>query len=1022
MTLTIKQRRQRIERRLPELRFWIDRAFIDLTGWRVNGEPISPGRPWPTREGVVQFDHPEIEVPGDWPVEDVVLDLDLGGEGLLNVRYADDRTEGWGLDPWHRRIPVLSGAFRLEASAVARAPFGVPRRDAHLDRSRLVLVDRAVERLERSLRLVALAIESMENEELALPLIEAAERALADLDWPSATGEYVARSASGQELQNIWALPPDLSSHPAGLTDEQRSAAVAVVTCLEDALRDLQGRYPRRGDIALTGHGHLDLAWLWPMTETRRKAQRTFNTVLSLMDRYPELRFNQSSAQLYAFIEEDDPALFVRIREKVASGQWEPVGGMWVEPDINMPCGESLVRQVLYGQRYFERTFGSTHTVCWLPDCFGFSPALPQILRGAGLDNFFTIKLTWSETNIFPFDLFWWEGLDGSRVLAHMFDNPGVPNSELGGYNADTDPATLVLTWHNFRGKHRFGETLLSFGYGDGGGGVTTEMLEQVRAEEPFPAIPRTQYTSVREFYERLGEGVADETLPVWAGEMYLELHRGTLTTQGRTKYLHRRAERSLMAAEVAASLHHLAGGPEPDSLAPLWHRVLRNEFHDILPGSSIHEVYETTNRELTEVIEAARSIARERLAGLAASAEFPSGEGEALLILNPECSPRPVRVVLDAPAPGAQMVEGGAVVTDSAMAPGLGLTIVAPAEPHQPVEAEADRLENRLLRVTLATDGTLLSVYDKLAGREALAGPGNALWAYVDKPRAWDAWDVDAGYPMAGEPLTVESMAVVERGPHRAAIRLVWRLRDSTVTQHVRLWANSPRLDFHTEIEWHDRRWLLKARFPLGIRSPYATFETAFGVIQRPTHRNTSWDAARFEVAGHRFADLSEPGYGVALLNDGKYGHHALGNELGITLLRSPIYPDPLADEGRQVFTYSLLPHAGDWLQGGVLREAEDLNNPLLAHPVRSDHRGPLPSLLGLTGLPVGLGALKTLEDGGGLVLRVYEPQGARGRAELRLPEGWQADEIDLLERPLGQAQYELTPFQIRSWRLSRG
>jgi alpha-mannosidase len=1021
MTLTVKQRRRRIERRLPELRFWIDRAFVDLDGWRCNGEPIALGQPWPVRDGLVTFERSDISVPADWPLEDCRLDLDLGGEGLLQVQYPDGSSEGWGLDPWHRHIPLRGHSFTLAASVVARGPGGTPRRDARLASARLVLVDRPVERFWRSLRLVAEALAVLEAEEVAVPVLEAAEQALTLLSWPSMTDDYIARAAGGQQLQSIWSLPPDLDPHPPGLTEEERAGVVAALECLESGLRALQDRYPRHGGIALTGHAHLDLAWLWPMTETRLKAQRTFSTVLGLMDRYPELRFNQSSAQLYTFVENDDPALFARVREKVAAGQWEPVGGMWVEPDINMPCGESLVRQVLYGQRYFERTFGATHTVCWLPDCFGFSPALPQILRGAGIDGFFTIKLTWSETNVFPYDLFWWEGLDGSRVLAHTFDNPGIGDSGLSGYNADTGPATLVQTWRNFRGKHRFGESLLSFGYGDGGGGVNAEMLEQVRAEEPFPAIPRTHYTSVREFYRRMAEAVEGETLPVWVGEMYLELHRGTLTTQGQTKYLHRRAERALIAAEVVRSLHRLAGGPEPASLERLWHLVLRNEFHDILPGSSIRQVYETANRELTEVIDASRAIARDQLAALAGRQRLPAGDGSALLVLNPECSARPVRLTLGEALPGAQPVEGGAVLTALESVPGLGLAVVAPAEPEHPVSVSREGLENRFLRVTLSHDGTLASVYDTIAGREVLAAPGNALWAYVDKPPSWDAWDIDSGYPMDGRALVAESIEVVEAGPHRGAIRIIWRFRDSAVTQDVRLWANSPRLEFRTTLDWHDRRWLLKARFPLAVRSPHATFETAFGVLERPTHRNTSWEAARFEVAGHRFADLSEPGYGVALLNDGKYGHHALGNELGLTLLRSPVYPDPLADEGRQTFTYALLPHQGAWLEGGVLMEAEDLNNPLLAHPVRSDHVGPLPSPLQVTGLPVGLGTLKPLEDGDGLVLRVYEPQGARGHLDLTLPDGWRVEEIDLLERPLGGAQHELSPFQIRSWRLAR-
>ena len=352
------------------------------------------------------------------------------------------------------------------------------------------------------------------------------------------------------------------------------------------ALRD---RYPQTGALALTGHAHLDLAWLWPLAETRRKAIRTFSSVIGLMERHPGFRFNQSTAQLYAFLEADDPALFQQIKQKVASGQWEPIGGMWVEPDTNMPTGESLVRQLLYGQRYFERTFGRRHTVCWLPDCFGFSPALPQILRLAGIDSFFTIKVNWSETNEMPFDLFWWEGLDGSRVLAHTFKNPA------GGYNSKTDLVAVIETWRNFTGKHLNPESLLCFGHGDGGGGPTEEMLARQRQLSDFPVVPSLRPVNVADWFASTRDRVAaNPELPTWVGEIYLELHRGTLTTQGRTKFLHRRAERALITAETVSSMATLLGGPFAPSLEDHWRVLLRNQFHDILPGSSIREVLRT--------------------------------------------------------------------------------------------------------------------------------------------------------------------------------------------------------------------------------------------------------------------------------------------------------------------------------------------------------------------------------------------------------------------------------------------
>jgi alpha-mannosidase len=793
---------------------------------------------------------------------------------------------------------------------------------------------------------------------------------------------------------------------------------------LDAELARLSADHPRRGRLALAGHAHLDLAWLWPLEETRRKAQRTFHTAVDLLGRYPEMTFTQSSAELHEQAREADPELFARVRELAADGRWEAAGGMWVEPDMNMTSGESIVRQLLYGQRWFERELGSRHRLAWLPDCFGFTPALPQLLRGAGIDCFFTIKLTWSETNRFPHDLFWWEGLDGSRVLAHSFDNDVPRGGALGGYNGDPGPDALLSVWRNFRGRLVHPESLFTIGHGDGGGGPTADMVEEVRELAAFPALPEVAFTRLDAFFERLRQAAETARVPVWVGELYLELHRGTLTSQGRTKRLHRRAERDLVAAEVADSLCELLGAGRPEAdLSGTWRLLLRNQFHDILPGSSIAEVYGRANEELAAVVRTARYATRSALARLAA-AVAPPGDAAAALVVNPDLAARPLRLVLPEPLPGAQPVEEGWALTGSAPVTGLEVAVVVGAErPAAGATAEHLRLENDFLRVRLAEDGCLASILDKRAGRELLDGMGNQLWVYVDKARAWDAWDLDPDYAAQGEPLgRPESIEVTERGPHRAAIRLAWRHRASTVVQSVRLWSNSPRLEFATQLDWHDRRLLLMARFPLAVRSPDATFETAFGAVERPTHRNTGWDAVRYEVAGHRFADLSEPGYGVALLNDGRYGHHALGNELGLSLLRSPIYPDPSADEGRHELTYALLPHAGPWQSGEVLMEAEDLNRPLLALACRAG--GPARRrVLTVEGLPLALAALKPAEDGDGLVLRLYEPHGARAAARLALPDGWRAaSELNLLEDRVGEPDLGFRPFQVRTYRLERG
>ncbi len=1026
MTLTPTQRIERLRVRIDELACWRAREHVDLERWSFGGAPLALGAAWPQRDGVQTLGHPEVGVPEHWPLDEAELELDLGGEALLTLHYQTGQ-QRFGLDPYHQRFPLSERQFRLEVEAVARLPFGVPHPDPRLTRARLVWDDATLSALVRLLELVLEAAQALAEHEVVPPLLRCAERAMTRLDWPSHTPAVLARSQHGEAFRRLWRAPEGLASHPPALSDGQRETVRAARSQLEADLRGLQERYPPQGALYLSGHAHIDLAWLWPIDETRHKLRRTSASMVALLRRHPAFTFNQSHAQYYAWLEEDDPELLASITAFAAAGRWEPIGGMWVESDTLMPTGESLARQLLYGQRYFERHFGRLHRLGWLPDCFGFAPALPQLYAQAGIDAFFTTKTNWNETNRFPHDLFWWEGLDGTRLLTHTFWN------ERDAYNGVFSPATTLEVWRNYRGKHHHPEGLLTLGYGDGGGGTTSEMLTRQRDAALLPVLPRTRFGRVEDYFDDVHQSARHERLPVWSGEIYLELHRGTLSSQGRTKRLHRRAERALLAAEVTGALAALRGAspsaheaptdPLPASLEPRWRTLLTNQFHDILPGSSIGEVYEQAERELAGVIAAAEAVSGESLERLAA--QLPQGDQAGLLVVNPESSERQLRLVLsEAQAeavPAAQRVAGGAVLAGEASLPVLSVTSLVPGAPPAGLSVSERHLENAWLRVEIARDGTLARVYDKRAQREVLAGRGNQLWAYVDKPRNWDAWDIDVDYRDQGvEVSDLLSCAVSEQGPHRAALRLVRRFRDSVISQELRLWANSPRLEFATHCSWRERHWLLKARFPLAVRAEQATFEAAFGVVRRPTHANTSWDAARFEVAGHRFADLSEPGFGVALLNDGRYGHHALPSELGLTLLRSPVFPDPYADEGEHTFTYALLPHAGDWHAGGVLAEAEDLNQPLLARPVTMAAPGSWQPLR-VEGASVALGALKASEAGDGLVLRVYEPQGARGPLQVRAPEGWcVAEAVDLLERPLPDADERIGPFQVKSWRLA--
>jgi alpha-mannosidase len=857
--LSLDQRVRRLLKRLAELELWEKRAVIPLDAWTFNGAPLAPGSPWPSREGVASFAHPPVESPADWPLEETRLQLDLGGEALIAIE-SGGRTRRYGLNPYHKSFPLYGHQFTVSAEAVARSPFGVPNRDARLARAELVLIEPGLIRLTMALRQVVELAQTLggyavngpgqppwlayrphpdhsaphEVVDAALGVAEAAFRAL---HWPTATHAYVSRIAAGDEARTIWELPKGLSPNPPGLDDTQRNSVHRAAEILRDGLAALKERYPQVGAIAVTGHAHIDLAWLWPLDETRLKARRTFHTAVDLMNRYPDFRFNQSTAQLYAFVEEDDPELFAAIKEKVANGQWEIIGGTWVEPDTNMPTAESFCRQLLYGTAYFDKAFGKRSRVHWLPDCFGFSPALPQILRLAGIDSFLTIKVTWSEADPFPHDLFWWEGLDGSRVLSHTFNNP------VGGYNGDLGVRAATETWRNFRGKHVNPESLLSIGWGDGGGGTTEEMLERAKLLADFPVVPSLRQVGVAEWFGDLHRRAADGLeLPVWVGEIYLEFHRGTLTTQGRTKFLHRRAERGLIAAEVLSSMATMLGAPAAPSLEEHWRALLRNQFHDIIPGSSIREVYEVAESELAGVVGAAREVISNKLDAIAAKVVSP-GSRPGVLVVNPDLSPRPLRIEVAGPLPNGQPVLGGSVLSDTRPVQGLSAAVIVEGSDATGLSVGPRHIENRFLRVEIASDGTLGSVYDKRAGRECLDGRGNQIWAYVDKPRDFDAWDIEEDYPALGEEIVAEgAVEVVEQGPHRASLRVTRRFRNSTIIQFVRLWANSARLEFRTEIDWHERRILLKARFPLAIRADHATFECAAGVIRRPTHRNTSW------------------------------------------------------------------------------------------------------------------------------------------------------------------------------------
>src|SRR5829696_847511 len=700
-------------------------------------------------------------------------------------------------------------------------------------------------------------------------------------------------------------------------------------------------------DVTAIGHAHIDTAWLWPLAETRRKIVRSWSSQLALMDRYPEHRFAASSAQHYAWFEQDAPGLYERLVTRVREGRWEVVGGSWVEPDLNLSPGEALVRQLLYGQRDLQERFGARCREFWTPDTFGYNGQVPQILRGAGIDRFLTQKLSWNQFTQPPHHSFRWAGIDGSEVLVHM------PPADT--YNAALTVAELRASAARFKDHDRTAASMLVFGHGDGGGGPTAGMLERARRTGDLQSVPRVQLAPTAEFFDRLEEDLGDPRAIV--GELYFEYHRGTYTSQARTKRGNREGERRLGEAEAAAALaHRLGRAPYPaEELCALWETLLTCQFHDILPGSSIREVYEDAERDLAEVAAGATELRDTALAAL--------GEGE----------PAPLNLT---PFPREEIVErDGGLHAVRAPAHGFGELV----ESADPVELDGLTLANGHLRATLDEQGRLVSLLHD--SREALAAPANVFELSDDRPVAYDAWEIE---PYADDTRRALPGALAHRvhtqTQERVELLFEHRIGErSELQQIVRLDAGARRLEFRSRIVWRERHALLQVAFPLAARSPRATYEMQFGVAERPTHANTQADAAQFEVPAHRFGDLSEHGFGVALLTPDTHGMSCHGSTLRLSLLRAPTDPDPEADQGAHEIRYAILPHRGGWQDADVLGQSRTFAEPLIA----ASGAG---AFAAVDDPALVLDTIKRAEDSDVLILRLYEAHGGRGTARLKL------------------------------------
>jgi alpha-mannosidase len=983
----------------------------NVRAWSAPGEPVpfaeaasqefAPfaigtawGRPW----GTVWF-HVTGEVPAGWtePGTRAELVVDLGftsaspGFQAEGLAYAADGTVLSGIEPQRRQVSLPGGAgspveLYIEASAN-------PNIGGDWEFRPTPLGDAATAGTEPLYRLGGIDIGQLDVTVWDLVQDFWTLRGLvtelpADLPRRAELVRALERAVEAVDPEDV-----------AGTAGRGRDELVPVLA---------SPAYASAHRIHAVGHAHIDSAWLWPVRETVRKVARTFANVVALQEQDgPELVFAASSAQQYAWLAEHYPALFARVRAQVAAGRFVPVGGMWVESDTNMPGGEALARQFVAGQRFFIDELGVECQEVWLPDSFGYSAALPQIMKAAGCRWFLTQKISWNETNVMPHHTFAWEGIDGTRIFTHF---PPVDT-----YNAELSGAELARAQRRFAEKGRANTSLVPFGWGDGGGGPTREMLAAAARTGSLEGSPTVRITSPAEFFATAEAEYPRP--PVWSGELYLEFHRGTYTSQARTKRGNRRSEHLLREAELWATTAAVRTGAEypADVLQRCWRTVLLQQFHDILPGTSIAWVHQQAEREYARVASELERVIADAIGALV-------GPGDRELAANA----------------GPYAVDGvvglgvGAVGPAGAEPAGAGPSGAGPSGAGQ-TASDVDGgvlLVNAALRVRIDHRGLIVSMHDRAADRELIPPdtPANLLQLFRDTPSRWDAWDLDEHYRRSGRDLLEVDELTVGPGP---TVRVVRSSGPSTITQRISLRGDDPVLHIVTEVDWHDRQKLLKLAFPLDVHAERSTSEIQFGHLHRPTHTNTSWDAARFEICAHRWVHVGEPGYGVAVANDATYGHD-IGRDtrsgggttttVRLSLLRAPLFPDPEADQGRHRFAVAM--RVGASIADAVA-EGYRLNLP--PRRVRGDR--PVPPLLTVDDPAVVVEAVKPAEDGSGdVVARLYEAFGTRAVA------GVEADfahtsviETDLLERPvpepvcLRDGTLRMRPFQIVTLRWRR-
>ncbi len=773
--------------------------------------------------------------------------------------------------------------------------------------------------------------------------------------------------------------------------------------------------------IHCIGHTHIDVEWKWARAQTREKIQRSFSTAKSFMDRYPEYKFMLSQPELYRYLKEEAPEKYEELKALVKDGHWEVEGAMYLEPDCNLASGESFVRQLIFGKRFFREEFGVDSRVLFLPDVFGYSAALPQVLKKSGVDYFVTSKISWNDTNTMPMDMFYWEGIDGTQLFTTFIttqDHGGIPGK--GGknrttYNGILNASMVRGTWDRFAQKEYTDRVMMTYGFGDGGGGPTKEMLEtQRRTARGIPTMPVTETGFLCEYLDKAKaqfDATCERTnrIPKWVGELYLEFHRGTYTSIAKVKKSNRESEFLLGNAEALSATDLAFGGTyDADGLNKYWRKVLHNQFHDILPGSSIKEVYDGTDKDYREIKEYASGVISDKIGALASRIDTEGG----IFVYNPTGFAR-----------DAVISKGGYCETNKPVPP-FGWTVVKDEVSQNMVMVRELHAANPFYELDLNENGEIVSLFDVEAGREVLKDSANVLKVFEDYPTKYDAWELEDYYKLKGYDIGGKVKITPVKDGTRAGFCIEREYMHSTIKQTVWLYSVSRRIDFVTDIDWHEHHQVLKTVFPFDLHATSATYDIQFGHVSRPTHENTSWDKAKFETYAHKWVDMSENGYGVALLNDGKYGHGTEGSTLTLTLIKSATDPNPEADQGEHHFTYSLLPHTGDFREAGVIEESYALNQPLYERAV-DKQAGALPEMYSFVSADkpnAVITALKRAEQGEGVIVRMYDSYDCRSNVTLKFPNNFKRAYLcDLMENELcelevnnGKARVPMLNFEI--------